>query len=442
MVDVAILGGGPAGLAAAALLARSGRAVTVLEREARIPAKAGETFGPRVRPLLRSIGVDEEVVAAAAVPFRGVRSAWGTAEVDDRPSVMHPLGEGWHVDRVRFEEALAGAAERAGAVMHRGAGACSAAREGDGFRVESRGMGSLRARYLVDASGRGSAASARLEAGRTWLSFDRQIAVVLRMPLLPERALEPELLLESCEEGWWYAVPQPDRTLLLTLLTDADLAGPREQHLQHALKALERTVHVARLAGEAGPPGTEPITARADTGFLVPDRGPGWRALGDAALGGDPLAGDGVKRALQGALDAAPEIERELDGAPFEPARPPAERIESYLRSRTIYYTAEQRWPDSLYWRRRQPIDFRAAPLTLAPLERLQRGERKPDAPALARAEALLPRRALTAALELLRDPQPAHAVLAEMRRAAPLDDRRLLVGLQLLVEDGLVSAG
>ncbi len=53
--------------------------------------------------------------------------------------------------------------------------------------------------------------------------------------------------------------------------------------------------------------------------------------------------------------------------------------------------------------------------------------------------EALLPRRAIAAALELLAAPQPAHAVLSRLRQAAPLDDLRLLVGLQLLVESGLV---
>jgi hypothetical protein len=35
----------------------------------------------------------------------------------------------------------------------------------------------------------------------------------------------------------------------------------------------------------------------------------------------------------------------------------------------------------------------------------------------------------------MARDPKPAHAVLAFLRERAPLGDRRLLVGLQLLLE-------
>jgi 2-polyprenyl-6-methoxyphenol hydroxylase-like FAD-dependent oxidoreductase len=304
------------------------------------------------------------------------------------------------------------------------------------------GSETLRARYLVDASGRGAPASARLSPGRVWLSIDRLVAVVLRAPQRGESAAEPELLLEACEDGWWYSVPQPDGMLLCALLTDADLApaGPRDGLGARATAVLARSVHTkARLAEGAAFSGA-PSIVRADTGFLMPDRGPGWCALGDAAMGGDPLAGDGVERALHGALRAASAIERELDGAPFEPPPAAAPRIEAYLAARARYYAMERRWPDSLFWRRRLAVDFHRSPLSLAPLQPLRRGAREPDPANLARIEALAPRRALAAALEALRTPQPAHAILSALRDAAPLDDRRLLVALQLLVEDGLAA--
>jgi hypothetical protein len=51
-----------------------------------------------------------------------------------------------------------------------------------------------------------------------------------------------------------------------------------------------------------------------------------------------------------------------------------------------------------------------------------------------------LPPRAIRAALELLRAPQPAHVVLARLRLEAPLGDRRLLVGLEELVACGALT--
>jgi flavin-dependent dehydrogenase len=436
-VDVAILGGGPAGLALATLLARRGHEVVVLEREARIAVKAGETFGPRTKALLEQLGVSSEI---EAVPFRGVRSAWGSSELEDRPSLLHPLGAGWHVDRARFEEGLEAIAVSAGARIVRGAGACSADREGNVFRVEAHhGAELLRARYVVDATGRGAPGTALLTRDRCWLSIDRQVALVARARLRLAEQTEPELLLESCEDGWWYAAPQPGGTLMLTWLTDADLLGPREERARRFEEALERTVHIRNLARRAEPP-APPIAVRADTGFLVPDRGRGWRAVGDAAMGGDPLAGDGVERALSGALRAVPEIERELDGASFEEASAPVDRMEAYLGMRARYYSAERRWPTSPYWRRRLPVDFKRAEILLSPLVQLRRADPGSDADSEALIESLLPRRAVEAALEALSTPQPAHAVLTALRRAAPLDDRRLLIGLQLLVERGFAS--
>jgi hypothetical protein len=54
-------------------------------------------------------------------------------------------------------------------------------------------------------------------------------------------------------------------------------------------------------------------------------------------------------------------------------------------------------------------------------------------------AEALLPPRAIATLLATLRVPQPAHAAMAGLRQLAPLGDRRLLVGLQRLIEHGAV---
>lgn len=53
--DVAIIGGGPAGCAAAISLALSGLRVALLERTSYGPARVGETLPPAVQPLLREL---------------------------------------------------------------------------------------------------------------------------------------------------------------------------------------------------------------------------------------------------------------------------------------------------------------------------------------------------------------------------------------------------
>ncbi|HZG41339.1 MAG TPA: FAD-dependent oxidoreductase, partial [Longimicrobium sp.] len=79
MLDVAVLGGGTAGAAAALLLARAGRAVTVFERRARAPSfTIGEGLPPTIKPLLARLGLMEPLRAGPHAPAYANRSAWGS----------------------------------------------------------------------------------------------------------------------------------------------------------------------------------------------------------------------------------------------------------------------------------------------------------------------------------------------------------------------------
>src|SRR5216683_1250303 len=98
---------------------------------------------------------------------------------------------------------------------------------------------------------------------------------------------------------------------------------------------------------------------------------------------------------------------------------------------------AATRWPDALFWARRRAAGWANAPLVLDPLRRLRWDGAPLDPHAAAPVEALLPRGAIAAALESLRKARPAHEALSALRDAAPIGDRRLLVGLQMLLEQG-----
>jgi flavin-dependent dehydrogenase len=237
-------------------------------------------------------------------------------------------------------------------------------------------------------------------------------------------------------------VPQPDGGLIAALVTDADLApaGPSARLPDRFREALARTRHTAARARGASLSGV-PRLVRADSGVLLPAAGPGWRAIGDAAMATDPLAGNGVPRALRSALEAAGEIERALDGGASPAARDPAAGFADYLDRRGSIYLREARWPAAPFWARRRPVGWREAPITLGP-EATLRAVREPRAQALWPTEALIPPRALRSALAGLSTPQPAHALLARLKAIAPLGDRRLLVGVQLLVENGVLAVG
>jgi flavin-dependent dehydrogenase len=439
--DVVVVGGGPAGLAVAGLLARRGRSVAVLERNDYRAARVGETFGGEILSLLDAVGAGDAMreLVAQQVPFLCIRSAWGTDELAEQDSILHPLGAGVHVDRARFDERLAAWTRSVGVAVHACVGRCSIARVADDLVVSSQRGPTVRARFLVDASGRGAPASGSI-AARRWLAADRQVAVVGN--LTGARGDDDGvLLLEAVEDGWWYSVPQPGGGLVATLVTDADLvpAGPRARLGERFSAALARTRHTAARARGASLSST-PRLVRADSGVLLPAGGPGWRAIGDAALAIDPLSGNGVPRALRSALQAADEIDRALDGG-AEQRAPELAAFRDYLDRRGSIYDREARWPASPFWARRRPVAWREVPITLGP-EVMLRAVHEPRAGALWPAEALVPSRALRTALASLSMPRPAHEVMAQLRAIAPLGDRRLLVGVQRLVETGALAAG
>ena len=116
--DVLVIGGGPAGAAAATLAARARLHVLIVDR-ARFPRD--KTCGDAVSN--HAIALLEELGAGAAVrahPHALVRS--GVAIFPDGASVARGYAEpGYIVPRLALDDCLRGAAERAGATLRQGA---------------------------------------------------------------------------------------------------------------------------------------------------------------------------------------------------------------------------------------------------------------------------------------------------------------------------------
>ena len=158
--DVLILGGGPAGSASALALVERGFSVTVIERSQFESVRVGETLTPEIQMPLARLGLWPRFLAAGHVPSPGIVSVWGDPEPYDNDFIFNPHGDGWHIDRQRFDAMLSQAAEEAGADVFRGAKLTSCEQEPAGdWRIEAVVDGqrlSLQAKFLVDATGRAS----------------------------------------------------------------------------------------------------------------------------------------------------------------------------------------------------------------------------------------------------------------------------------------------
>ena len=83
-VDVLVLGGGPAGVAAAVDLVERGASVLLVEQTSYEVERIGESFPPPVVRVLASLGLWDSVDQAKHLPSYGVRRFWGSDEPNER----------------------------------------------------------------------------------------------------------------------------------------------------------------------------------------------------------------------------------------------------------------------------------------------------------------------------------------------------------------------
>ena len=130
MTEALVIGGGPAGAAAAILLARAGRSVTLLERETGAHDKVcGEFISHEAAAYLAQIGLD--LGALGAVPIRRARLADKRGVTD----IALPF-PAFSLSRRRLDEALLQLAEKAGVDLRRGVRARGLAPISAGWRAD------------------------------------------------------------------------------------------------------------------------------------------------------------------------------------------------------------------------------------------------------------------------------------------------------------------
>lgn len=297
-VDVAIVGGGPAGLATAVEAARRGLSVEVFERAAQLPDKAcGEGLMPRGAAALERLGARAHLHPAQCAPFLGLRY------VQERGGALEarfPAGSGLGVRRTCLVRALARAAQESGAQIHCGAAVRGIAVGDDAVTFEVGGE-RIRALALVGADGLHSAVRRQLGLGERRTC--RQRLGVRRH----FRGVDPGQFVEVhwSEGAECYLTPVgPDR-LGVAFLFGAERA--RARVFDDLLRRFPRVAQ--RLRGGAPDSallGAGPLEARA--------RRVAWgRAalVGDAAGAVDAICGEGLSVAFEcaAALGAAlPEI--------------------------------------------------------------------------------------------------------------------------------------
>ena len=303
--DLIIVGGGPAGSAAAITAVERGLSVLLLERFRAPQDRPGETLHPGAEPLFEQLGVAGAMRTASLHRHDGchLQTAAGSSYQSFGEDSDGPW-RGFQIRRDLLDKVLVQRAQQRGTVVSLGS-SVQAVQQDRGGRVAgvtADGVG-YEGRWVLDASG-----------CTGWLRRQLQISIERYSPRLfawygyvagppPSCDGNPRLVVES--GGWtWIAPLEPDNCAWVQLSIDPGLLRPQQRPA------------ALRDCAARGPVRGMDVSWR----LMEQVAGRGFLVAGDAACVIDPAASHGILKALMSGIMAAHCIAQVESGAVSESA--------------------------------------------------------------------------------------------------------------------------
>lgn len=307
--DVAVVGAGPAGSMAAALLARNGQRVALIDRADDGRPRIGETLPAAADRILRQLRLPAPSTNGHHRKIRGTLSSWdGPPILQD--TLLSPEGPDWRLDRPAFDYDLRCAAINAGAfpvsdLVRR------IERTTKHWRLTLEDDQIIEASWVVDATGRRAVVARAVGAvvRRAGPPLIAIWAIGKASNKAPVSANSDRTLIDATPEGWWYAASLPDGSTVAAFHCATATAARLSRDPVAWHRALRKTALIAKQINLDRFDWIVPVTCNARSSATEPPAGDGWIACGDAALAFDPLASQGLLNALATAKMAAQALQ-------------------------------------------------------------------------------------------------------------------------------------
>jgi flavin-dependent dehydrogenase len=321
--DVAVIGAGPAGAVASALLARAGRSVLVLERQHFPRFSIGESLLPQSMAYLEEAGMLQAVVEAGFQYKNGASFVHGekVSSYDFRDKHSAGWGTTYQVERAVFDQLLINSAAEQG-VQVRFGHTVRSMQTGEAPTLEVQDeegrVYCVSARFVLDASGFGRVLPRLLGLERPSGMPPRAALFSHVKDALPAGSTDRDKICVAVHperrDVWYWMIPLAGgRTSVGCVAAAGFLDVPEEQREAKLRELMRAEPTVARLIGDA--PFLLPVNRIGGYSANVERlHGPGFALLGNAGEFLDPVFSSGVTIALRSAHLATKTLLRQLDG--------------------------------------------------------------------------------------------------------------------------------
>lgn len=322
--QVVIIGAGPAGAIAAALLKRKGHDVLVIERQAFPRFSIGESLLSHCIDFIDEAGMLPALEAAGFQVKNGAAFTWGerTSEFDFGDTFSNGRPTTFQVQRARFDKLLADQAELQGVDIRYQQEIISADFQQPQPQLRVRRLDgseyTVHATFVLDASGYGRVLPRLLDLEAP-SNFPLRQAVFTH---IEDRIDHPgfdrnKILITTHPEKrdvWFWSIPFSDGRCSLGVVAGKQHFAGSEHDLDACLKQfVAQTPSLAKVLENA----VWDTPARTIGGYSANVKalhGPGFALLGNAAEFLDPVFSSGVTIAMRSASMAAGLLDRQLNG--------------------------------------------------------------------------------------------------------------------------------
>jgi geranylgeranyl reductase family protein len=329
--DILIIGGGPAGSAAAITAARAGLSVTLFEKGPHGRDKVcGDGLTPRAIAALNELRINHSV----AHRIDGLRMIAGKKERElSWPSTTRFPNHGAVWPRQKFDTHLIDVAIASGADVRFNAEALPLLEDGRVIGVTVAGE-NFHAPMTILAAGAQGQAAKMLGAERDPNEpFGLAIRAYAPTPRHAERHLEACLSLRdehgTAVPGYGWMFPAGDGTVNIGVGALSTMKGFKKLNLNTLLDQYAALVRESWTLGDY----VEKPRAWRLPMSCTRRHGPGWVAVGDAAGFVNPMNGEGIDYGLESGMLAVEKFIEDPVSAPVVYDREVGERFDAFLRT-------------------------------------------------------------------------------------------------------------